>query len=307
VKTLAELIHEAHATAQSKGWHDEPMLRVDADGKQHIDHTRVLAKHALIHSEIAELYDSLQIRELPMYDAGSGKPEGWLIEAADVLIRIFDTAGALGLPLAEAVRKLTGSVEWLRHAQYSTRPVGEIASPRSRCRVPRRATRARHRAALHRSRDRSRARGRMGRVQREHGEGAPERRVDLLRARSEHRTGLGDEDGVQLDPTPSARRQASMSVHVHGTCSCCGGPVTTPTAWFGVVPPTPTCSRCGAVPVAAFGPVLPMRPARRHATIDATALAPFVVTKAELRGSEKSLPPLAVVGPAQSGTLRHFA
>lgn len=32
-----------------------------------------------------------------------------------------------------------------------------------------------------------------------------------------------------------------------GACSLCGGEVTIPTVWHGVIPPTPTCSRCHAV------------------------------------------------------------
>lgn len=52
--------------------------------------------------------------------------------------------------------------------------------------------------------------------------------------------------------------------NIHGTCGACGGPVTTPSPWLGVIPPTPTCDRCGRVPAESFGPVLPMRdpPAR---------------------------------------------
>jgi hypothetical protein len=44
-----------------------------------------------------------------------------------------------------------------------------------------------------------------------------------------------------------------------GTCSLCGGPVTVPDPWWGIFPPTPACDQCGAVPVAAHGPVLPMK------------------------------------------------
>ena len=44
-----------------------------------------------------------------------------------------------------------------------------------------------------------------------------------------------------------------------GTCGNCGGPVTVPTVWMGVIPPTPTCEHCGAIPAAAHGPVLPMQ------------------------------------------------
>ncbi len=50
-----------------------------------------------------------------------------------------------------------------------------------------------------------------------------------------------------------------------GTCGSCSGPVTVPTIWLGTVPPTPTCEVCGATPVAAHGPVLPMQTSlQRH-------------------------------------------
>ena len=45
-----------------------------------------------------------------------------------------------------------------------------------------------------------------------------------------------------------------------GTCSICGGEVRVPSVWMGVVPPTPTCSKCGAT-AAQHGPVIPMQPA----------------------------------------------
>ncbi len=43
-----------------------------------------------------------------------------------------------------------------------------------------------------------------------------------------------------------------------GTCSLCGGPVQIPQMWGGLVPPDPTCAKCGAV-AARYGPVIPMR------------------------------------------------
>jgi len=46
---------------------------------------------------------------------------------------------------------------------------------------------------------------------------------------------------------------------VIGTCSICKGPVTVPTLWGGILPPTPTCSRCGAA-ARPSGPVIPMEP-----------------------------------------------
>jgi len=50
---------------------------------------------------------------------------------------------------------------------------------------------------------------------------------------------------------------------VLGTCSLCGGPVSVPTVWHGVIPPTPTCERCGAVKADTYDKVIKMRPAPR--------------------------------------------
>ncbi len=43
---------------------------------------------------------------------------------------------------------------------------------------------------------------------------------------------------------------------VIGTCSFCGGAVTVPTVWAGVIPPTPTCASCGAIKKQSYGPVI---------------------------------------------------
>lgn len=45
-----------------------------------------------------------------------------------------------------------------------------------------------------------------------------------------------------------------------GTCGLCSGPVTVPSIWMGVYPPTPRCAHCGATPTAPHGPRLPMQP-----------------------------------------------
>lgn len=49
-----------------------------------------------------------------------------------------------------------------------------------------------------------------------------------------------------------------MNISVVGICSICGGMVTVPSPWMGIIPPTPTCRTCGAV-AAQQGPVIPMR------------------------------------------------
>lgn len=61
-----------------------------------------------------------------------------------------------------------------------------------------------------------------------------------------------------------------------GTCSLCGGPVQLPAIWMAVVPPTPTCGRCGAVQKSSFGPVIEMEPPSPPVT--AIAVTEFSLT-----------------------------
>lgn len=48
--------------------------------------------------------------------------------------------------------------------------------------------------------------------------------------------------------------------HTIGTCDLCGGAVTVPSPWYGVIPPIPTCSRCGATSAEPYGPKIKMKP-----------------------------------------------
>ena len=83
IKDMAE---EAYETAKSKGWHD--------DGPPPIPQTI-----ALYHSELSEALEEFRKNtDLPhTYLREDGKPEGFLVELADVFIRIGDTLGAEGL------------------------------------------------------------------------------------------------------------------------------------------------------------------------------------------------------------------
>jgi hypothetical protein len=45
---------------------------------------------------------------------------------------------------------------------------------------------------------------------------------------------------------------------VHGTCSKCGGPVTTPRAFMSTQQPIPTCKGCGATQKQPHGRVIEM-------------------------------------------------
>ena len=55
-----------------------------------------------------------------------------------------------------------------------------------------------------------------------------------------------------------------------GTCSVCGGPVSVPAVWHGIIPPRPTCERCGAIKADDYGPVIPMIPNSQRTIIKTT-------------------------------------
>lgn len=67
-----------------------------------------------------------------------------------------------------------------------------------------------------------------------------------------------------------------MGNTIVGTCSICGGAVTVPLAWWGIFPPTPTCSSCGAVEASPHGPVVEMRPRAPTFTGTGTGTIPTI-------------------------------
>lgn len=112
--SISTFVQRSHATALSKGWHEDPLACPDGSGGVHRIHDRVLAKIALVHSELGEAWEAYELRDFKMiYVTGSGKPEGFVVEIADALIRIFDTCGALELDLEYAVNRQKNAPDWL--------------------------------------------------------------------------------------------------------------------------------------------------------------------------------------------------
>jgi NTP pyrophosphatase (non-canonical NTP hydrolase) len=92
--TIETLIRESNQTAKSKGWWDDPDRNIG----------EILA---LIHSEVSE---ALEVYRLKGKDSlkenwlhENGKPEGFTVELADVIIRIADLCGELDLDLESAL------------------------------------------------------------------------------------------------------------------------------------------------------------------------------------------------------------
>lgn len=91
--TITELQKEIHETAKEKGWWDE---------KQNIGELI-----ALCHSELSEALEEARRRDVTdgyIYHNNSGKPLGFPIELADVIIRVLDIAGGLEIDLEKAIR-----------------------------------------------------------------------------------------------------------------------------------------------------------------------------------------------------------
>jgi len=94
-----------HDNAKEKGWWD---------GKKH----NIPEKLALVHSEISEALEEYRIAEnkkklVSVYYPFNAKPEGFVVELADAVIRVMDLCQYLGVSLAETIA--------LKHAYNKTR------------------------------------------------------------------------------------------------------------------------------------------------------------------------------------------
>lgn len=89
-------MNKFHEVAKSKGWHDEPV--------------NVPTALALIHSEVSEALEDYREGKMALDCEVTGtvtgrmlKPVGFPSELADVVIRCYDLAGALGIDLDHAI------------------------------------------------------------------------------------------------------------------------------------------------------------------------------------------------------------
>lgn len=106
MSSLQDLADRAHSTAVSKGWWDA-QCEPGGLNRQAVAAT-VPEKLCLIHSEASEALEDYRVGKMQTVPRESdGKPEGFPTELADIVIRCFDLAGALGINLeAEIVAKM---------------------------------------------------------------------------------------------------------------------------------------------------------------------------------------------------------
>ncbi len=104
--TIDEWCVLIHALAVEKGWWPPENAFTD-----------IPEKLALIHSEVSEALEEYRNpeRQLRSIYTKDGKPEGFLVELADVVIRVFDLCGALGVTLEGVIEQ--------KHKFNQTRPV----------------------------------------------------------------------------------------------------------------------------------------------------------------------------------------
>lgn len=100
ISILIALVIPCHNIADAKGWWDD-CKNPDGTINTHRVWDGIPMKLALIASEASEALEDLRIGRFKTERSETGKPIGYCSELADVVIRIFDLAGAAGLTLLE--------------------------------------------------------------------------------------------------------------------------------------------------------------------------------------------------------------
>lgn len=106
--TISELVKAAHDNAVAKGFW--PPIRLDAKSEAE----KLGLALALIHSEVSEALEELRSGAIVSATLVSGKPVGFGSELADIVIRVADLAGAVGIDLEGEIER--------KHAYNLTRP-----------------------------------------------------------------------------------------------------------------------------------------------------------------------------------------
>ena len=115
-KSITDWVEEITAWGKRKGWDKPALCKTKGLGRRApkgVDHNAVLAKLMLVVTELAEAAEEVRDDKWLTYCNGAVdaktpvllKPEGFITEMADAVIRIFHLAGLLGLDLESAIRE----------------------------------------------------------------------------------------------------------------------------------------------------------------------------------------------------------
>jgi NTP pyrophosphatase (non-canonical NTP hydrolase) len=119
--TLTQIVEAAHANSVTKGFWDDQKLAINSTRlDQGLVQRTIPEKLALIHSEVSEALEDYRDGAMVTTVDGNGKPVGFPSELADIVIRVCDLAGALGIDLdAEIAQKM-------RHNAGRSRKHGKV-------------------------------------------------------------------------------------------------------------------------------------------------------------------------------------
>lgn len=115
-KSISDWINACHGLSMEKGWYEGQLgIHANKQGSRLILNERfVPEKLCLIHSEVSEALECYRNSEMRTNVGSHGKPEGFPAELADVVIRCFDLAGAMGIDLEKEIEQ--------KHEFNKTRP-----------------------------------------------------------------------------------------------------------------------------------------------------------------------------------------
>lgn len=88
---LTQLAAQVHKANKDKGFYDNPLSLVE--------------QLALVHSEVSEAVEAERAGDSRLRIADNGKPEGVPSELADVVIRVLDICGHLGIDIGDAIER----------------------------------------------------------------------------------------------------------------------------------------------------------------------------------------------------------